>query len=44
MTNCVMKKIMSDKEYFWKEIQAVKETPVQENAFNKVIKKGLGQN
>ena len=43
MINCIMKKVMSNKDFFMGEIQAVKKTPIQENAFSLVIKKGLGQ-
>lgn len=43
MINCIMKMVMSNKEFFMEEINQVKRTPVQENAFSLVIKKGLGQ-
>ena len=43
MINCIMKKVLSNKNFFMAEIQAVKTTPVRENALNLVMKKGLGQ-
>lgn len=43
MINCIMNKIMSNKNYFMEEINQVKRTPVRENALSYVIKKGLCQ-
>ena len=44
MINCIMKKVLSNKDFFKEEINQVKRTPVKENALSYVIKKGLGQN
>lgn len=43
MMNDIMTKIWENPNYVEQKINSIKETPVKENIFDQVIKKGIGQ-